>query len=167
MGESWSLVLGGTVATGHAPPPGFVEGGVLDDDGPRTLLAGGDLYLKYMPPNHVANYFAVTVQSEYFWRQTFAEGANPRSRDAGFYAQIVAQLARRWHMGGRFDQLGIPASAIQPRGDRVSVMAMFTPSEFSRVRLQGEREKVDNGNPIYEALLLLEFSIGAHGAHPF
>jgi hypothetical protein len=167
VGESWSLFLGGTVATGHASPPGLAEGGVLDAEGPRTLLAGGDLYLKYMPPNHVANYFAVTVQSEYFWRQTFAEGANPRNRDAGFYAQIVAQLARRWHMGGRFDQLGIPASAIQPRGDRVSAMAMFTPSEFSRVRLQGEREKVDDGAAIYEALLLLEFSIGAHGAHPF
>jgi hypothetical protein len=35
------------------------------------------------------------------------------------------------------------------------------------VRLQGEREKVDDGAAIYEALLLLEFSIGAHGAHPF
>jgi hypothetical protein len=46
-------------------------------------------------------------------------------------------------------------------------MAMFTPSEFSRLRLQVQREKVDAGSAIYEALLLLEFSIGAHGAHPF
>jgi zinc/manganese transport system substrate-binding protein len=106
------------------------------------------------------------LQSEYFWRHTSAEGATPAQSDAGFYAQIVAQLARRWHLGARFDQLGIPASAIQPKGDRISGMVMFTPSEFSRLRLQGQREKVDSGAPSTKALLLLEFSIGAHGAHP-
>ena len=167
LGESWSLFLGATVATGHAPPAGFTEGGNLDGNGPRTLLAGGDLYLKYMPPNHVLNYFALSVQSEYFWRRTSADGTTPVQTDAGFYAQLVAQLARRWHLGARFDQLGIPASALQPKGDRISGMVMFTPSEFSRVRLQGEREKVDSGGASYEALLLLEFSVGAHGAHPF
>ena len=167
LGESWSLFLGGTVATGHAPPAGLSEGSTLDNNGPRTLLAGGDLYLKYMPPNHVANYFALSLQSEYFWRRTSAEGTSAAQSDAGFYAQIVAQIARRWHLGARFDQLGLPASAIQPKGDRLSGMVMFTPSEFSRLRLQGQREKVDSGGAIYEALLLLEFSIGAHGAHPF
>ena len=167
LGEAWSRFLGATVATGHAPPAGFTEGNNLDGNGPRTLLAGGDLYLKYMPPNHVMNYFALSVQSEYFWRRTATDGSNQVQTDAGFYAQIVAQLTRRWHLGARFDQLGIPASAIQPKGDRISGMVMCTPSEFSRVRLQGEREKVDSGGAIYEALLLLEFSVGAHGAHPF
>jgi len=107
------------------------------------------------------------LQSEYFWRRTSAASTTAAMTDAGFYAQIVAQLARRWHLGVRFDQLGIPASAMQPKGDRLSAMAMFTPSEFSRLRLQCQREKVDAGDAIYEALLLLEFSIGAHGAHPF
>jgi hypothetical protein len=167
LGESWSLFLGGTAATGHATPAGLAEGADLTANGPRTLLAGGDIYLKYMPPNHVANYFALALQAEYFWRRAWADGANGAVADAGFYAQIVAQLARRWHMGARFDQLGVPASAIQPKGDRISAMAMFTPSEFSRLRLQGQREKVDTGGPVYEVLLLLEFSIGAHGAHPF
>ena len=167
LGESWSLFLGGTVVSGHASPAGFTEGSALDSNGPRTWLAGGDLYLKYMPPNHVANYFALSLQSEYFWRRTSPDGTKAVQTDAGFYAQIVAQLARRWHLGARFDQLGIPASAIQPKGDRLSGMVMFTPSEFSRLRFQGEREKVDNGGAIYEVLMLLEFSIGAHGAHPF
>jgi hypothetical protein len=167
LGESWSLMLGATFATGHAPPTGLVEGASLDGNGPRSLLAGGDLYLKYMPPNRVANYFAIALQSEYFLRRISADAAASSQTDAGFYAQIVAQLARRWHTGFRFDQLGIPASERVPKGDRLSAMVMFTPSEFSRVRLQGEREKVDVGGPVYEALLLLEFSIGAHGAHPF
>jgi hypothetical protein len=170
LGESWSLFVGGTVVTGHAPPapPAVIaENSTLESNGPRTLLAGGDVYLKYMPPNHVASYFALSVQSEYFWRHTASEGAAPAQSDAGFYTQIVAQLARRWHLGARFDQLGLPASDLQPKGDRLTGMVMVTPSEFSRLRLQGQREKVDRGGAIYEALLLLEFSIGAHGAHPF
>ena len=78
-----------------------------------------------------------------------------------------AQVARRWRLGTRFDQLGLPRSVLQPKGDRISAMVDFTPSEFSRLRLQGQREKVDIGGPVYEALLLLEYSIGAHGAHPY
>jgi hypothetical protein len=66
LGEAWSLFVGGTVAAGHAPPAGFTEGRTLDSNGPRTWLAGGDLYLKYMPPNHVANYFALSVAVRVF-----------------------------------------------------------------------------------------------------
>jgi hypothetical protein len=165
--ESWSLFVGATVATGHAMPAGSTEDAVLPANGPRTLLAGGDLYLKYMRPNRVAGTFALALQAECFWRRTWAAERVQAASDAGFYAQLVARLARRWHVGARFDQLGLPASDIQAKGARVSGMAMFTPSEFSRVRLQAQREKIDEGDAIYEALLLLEFSIGAHGAHPF
>jgi hypothetical protein len=167
LAESWSLMLGATGATGHAPAAGFTPEAGQVGNGPRSLLAGGDLYLKYMPPNRVASYVAIALQSEYFLRRIAAEGGAPAQVDAGFYAQLVAQFARRWHAGLRFDQLGLPASDTVRKGARHSVMVMFTPSEFSRVRLQGEREKVDLGGPVYEALLLLEFSIGAHGAHPF
>ena len=167
LSSSWSLFVGGSSVTGHAPPAGFTGNTDLAADGPRSVLAGGDLYLKYMPPNRVTSYFALALQAEYFWRHLFADGASAAQSDAGFYVQMVAQLARRLHAGARFDQVGSPASDLQPKGDRLSAMVMFTPSEFSRVRLQGEREKVDRGDAIYEALLLLEFSIGAHGAHPF
>lgn len=167
LGESWSLLAGGTVATGHAPPAGSAEGDELAANGPRTLLAGGDLYLKYMPPNRVAGYFALALQAECFWRRTAAAAGAAAQADAGFYAQLVARLARRWHAGVRFDQLGLPASELAAKGARVSAMAMFTPSEFSRLRLQAQREKVATGAAIYEALLLLELSIGAHGAHSF
>lgn len=167
LGESWSLFVGATAATGHGAPAGTDEEVELAESGPRTLLAGGDVYLKYRPPNRVAGYFSLAWQAELFWRRIWAAGDEPAAADAGFYAQLVAQLSRRWHMGARFDQIGLPASALVPRGARVSAMAMFTPSEFSRVRLQGQREKVDTGGPVYEALLLLEFAMGAHGAHPF
>jgi hypothetical protein len=167
VNESWSVYLGYTVATGHAPPPGFTEGADLVADGPRSELAVYDLYLKYRPPNRVRSYFGLALQAEYFWRKILAAGESPAFVDTGAYAQLVLQLSRRWHTGGRFDQVGLARSERQPRGARVSAMAMFTPSEFSRLRLQGQREKVDLGGPVYEALLLLEFAIGAHGAHPF
>jgi hypothetical protein len=167
LGESWSLMLGATFATGHAPPAGLVQGTPLESSGPRSLLAGGDLYLKYKRPNRVASDFAIALQAEYFLRKIVADQSAAAQTDAGFYAQVVAQLSRRWHGGFRFDQLGIPSSDLVSKGARWSAMVMFTPSEFSRVRLQGQREKVDRGGPVYEALLALEFSIGAHGAHPF
>lgn len=168
LGESLSLMLGATFATGHAPVPGTAADATnVEQNGPRSVLAGGDLYLKYMPPNRSLGYFALALQSEYFVRRIASAAGGPVEVDAGFYAQVVAQLARRWHAGVRFDQLGVPSSDLVAKGDRMSVMAMFTPSEFSRIRLQGDREKVDRGGPVYEALLLLEFSIGAHGAHPF
>jgi hypothetical protein len=167
LGEAWSLMLGATFATGHAPPAGRAEGASLEGNGPRSLLAGGDLYLKYLPPNRVASHFALALQAEYFLRRIAGEAGAPEQSDAGCYAQLVAQVARRWHTGARFDQLGLPSSERVPKGDRWSAMVMFTPSEFARLRLQGQREKVEAGGPVYEALLLLEFSIGAHGAHPF
>jgi hypothetical protein len=165
IGESWSLFLGATTAAGHASSRALDQGEPLTSNGPRSLLAGGDLYLKYMPPNRVASYFALALQAEYFWRRLWADGDT--TSDAGFYAQLVAQLSRRFHTGVRFDQVGLPASTVQAKGARMSAMAMFTPSEFSRVRVQVQREKVDQDDAIFEALLLLEFSIGAHGAHPF
>lgn len=167
LSPSWSLFVGGSCVTGHAPPAGFTGDSELVADGPRAVLAGGDLYLKYMPPNRVASYFTLALQSEYFWRHIWGDLTNSSQSDAGFYVQVVAQLARRLHAGARFDRVGAPSSALQPKGDRMSAMVMFTPSEFSRVRLQGGRERIGDGDAIYEALLLLEFSIGAHGAHPF
>jgi len=165
LGESLSLLLGATAARGHSPPVATSGDVPETSNGPHSLLVAGDLYLKYMPPNRTGGYFTVALQSEYFLRRIAGDRAT--QVDAGFYAQLVSQLARRFHVGFRFDQLGLPASDLVPTGDRLSAMAMFTPTEFSRVRLQGAREKVEVGGPVYEALLLLEFAIGAHGAHAF
>jgi hypothetical protein len=168
LSESWSLNVGLTGATGHAPPPGLdPDAQPLTANGPSSLLGGADLYLKYRPPNHVAHYFSFALQAEYFARRVSEfEGASA-AIDAGFYAQLVAQLTRRWHAGVRYDLVGAPASALQSRVERVMGMAMFTPSEFSRIRLQASRQSSAVETASWEALLLLEYSIGAHGAHPF
>lgn len=77
----------------------------------------------------------------------------------GFYASADYQLARRWHTGVRLDK------ADQDRG--VSATLTFWPSEFSQLRGQVRRTRIDNGPTFNEVLLQLQFSIGAHGAHTF
>jgi hypothetical protein len=164
--ESWSLYFGLSGAAGHAPPPGLGDG-PLAANGPRSLLAGVDLYLKFKPPNHVQHYFSFALQAEYFARRVSSFEGGPAFSDGGFYAQLVAQLSRRWHAGLRYDLVGAPASDLQPKIERMTAMAVFTPSEFSRIRLQGSREHSPDSEAGWEALLVLEYSIGAHGAHPF
>ena len=44
---------------------------------------------------------------------------------------------------------------------------VWYPSEFLRLRLQGAYDHRPAGQDGLEALLHVEFVIGAHGAHPF
>ena len=48
-----------------------------------------------------------------------------------------------------------------------SLSLTFRPSEFSIVRGQYRRTQYAEGIDANELLLQLNFSIGAHGAHPF
>jgi hypothetical protein len=47
------------------------------------------------------------------------------------------------------------------------VILTFWPSEFSQVRGELRRRRYAGGITANEALLQLQFAIGAHGAHPF
>ncbi len=91
----------------------------------------------------------------------------------GFYASADYQLARRWFTGVRFDAAGrafVSEGGPTARGtDRgVSATLTFWPSEFSQIRGQLRRTKYgDLDKAVNEALLQLQFSIGAHGAHTF
>jgi hypothetical protein len=51
--------------------------------------------------------------------------------------------------------------------NRISALASWMPSEFQRIRLQVSYDRLPGGQDGVEALLHLEFAIGAHGAHPF
>jgi hypothetical protein len=53
---------------------------------------------------------------------------------------------------------------------RTSAMVDFSPSEFSRIRLQvsnGDYETEDGTQNVWEAFVQLTVSLGAHGAHQF
>jgi hypothetical protein len=122
-------------------------------------------------------------QSEIFQRREKGDyaltGGVPLPYDAdqqGWYAQAVYQPMPRWRFGGRVDGLsaddpgplfdGTPLarSASDPR--RYSIMADWSNSEFSRLRLQFTRDEAGTEDDTQWGVQYIH-SIGAHGAHAF
>ncbi|MBI4988704.1 MAG: TonB-dependent receptor [Rhodocyclales bacterium] len=107
-----------------------------------------------------------------------------RSRQTGGYAQAVWQFMPQWRVGYRYDWLNAgskrydPASvfaALDPanayfsgyRPQRHSIMADWSQSEFSRLRLQFARDRSMQGLSDNQVTLQYIMSLGAHGAHKF
>ena len=108
----------------------------------------------------------------------------------GFYVSGDYQVNRRWIVAGRFDrsqrgqclptnpETTIPCHAIalstnftrnaallQDSGG--SFLVTYVPSEFSLIRTQFRRARYGEGRTANEFLFQFQFSMGAHGAHPF
>ena len=91
------------------------------------------------------------------------------------------RVARRWNLGLRGEVLGLPRGRsydqhanllLDPRGYVASAAITWNLSEFARVRLHGEghfHDRAADGAVKNFAVVLvqLEYSMGAHGAHPF
>jgi hypothetical protein len=100
-----------------------------------------------------------------------------RAVQSGWYVQGVYQFARRWRVGLRTERLdsgtpdyGLNAAAFPAAGYRParhSAMVDFSPSEFSRVRLQLARDLARQGRPDNQLFLQYQMSLGAHGAHGY
>jgi hypothetical protein len=130
---------------------------------PRTFLYGADLYVKWKPPSEVDGAFSLAWTTEYFVRKL------GRFLDGGLYTQLVATVAKRWTVGLREDVLGLPASEVQALTSKTALSVGFGFTEFARVRAQVEREFAHSGlvKDAWGAYLVLEISMGAHGAHAF
>ena len=108
----------------------------------------------------------------------------------GYYASADYQLGRRWFLGGRFDRsergacqptnpptislttppvitpCNLPyTSLVQDTGG--SLVLTYWPSEFSQIRGQLRRTRYGDAFTTNEFLFQFQFSMGAHGAHPF
>jgi hypothetical protein len=104
------------------------------------------------------------------------EGAY-RATQSGWYVQGVYQFMPHWRLGLRTEQLdaGSPdyganagyfaASDYRPRKN--TLMLDFSPSEFSRFRLQFGQDKSRAGVTDNQITLQYLMSLGAHGAHAF
>lgn len=98
---------------------------------------------------------------------------------SGWYAQCVHQFRPRWRLGARYDQLDpgvaqigaanatnlISNFAFQPK--RTTVMLDYSPSEFSRLRLQIAQNSSHQNLPDTQFFLQYLMSLGAHGAHSY
>ncbi|HRE16233.1 MAG TPA: hypothetical protein PLW86_04075, partial [Rhodocyclaceae bacterium] len=160
-------------------------------DGSSRIWGINGVY-KWAPSGN-ASRTSFKLQGEYFWRResghltydpdTLAQAIGYRSSQAGGYVQGVYQFLPAWRVGLRYDRLhsgnpsfdfgssGLSATdfpllaAYRPR--RSSLMFDYSPSEFSRLRLQFARDQsrpdaVDN-----QILLQYIMSLGAHGAHAY
>jgi hypothetical protein len=82
----------------------------------------------------------------------------------GGYAQAVLRDGPYFEVGARVERA--PAE-VGGGEERASLLAAWLPSEFERLRAQLSYDRLPGGRDGLEALLQLEFAIGAHGAHPF
>lgn len=123
------------------------------------------------------------LQAEYLRSQNDGDftpdggSATPYSATpSGWYVQAVYQFMPRWRVGVRHDQLqadnpgaAFAGTVLDDQGydpKRNSVMIDYSNSEFSRVRLQYNR---DESQPEADNQWFLQYtmSLGAHGAHIF
>ncbi|TCS69466.1 hypothetical protein EDC61_12027 [Sulfuritortus calidifontis] len=131
----------------------------------------------------------LTLQAEYFRREESGrlacDGAGTlcagdpsdrhRSKQSGWYAQTVYQFMPRWRAGLRYERLdsgtldfgGLPLDAPDYNPDKTSLMLDWSPSEFSRIRLQFARDRSMQGIDENQVTLQYIMSLGAHGAHKF
>jgi hypothetical protein len=130
-------------------------------------LGAVDVYLRWRP---LATRSYVALQGELFGRR-FVHVDLP-SAGSG-YAQLVWRQDAYFGYGVRYDQApsgpdyGAPAGAATGDERRYSAVGIWYPSEFQRLRLQLTHDVRPGGQLGFEALVGLEFGIGAHGAHPF
>jgi hypothetical protein len=166
-------------------------------DGDSKLWIADFVY-KYAPDGNsrVTNfkvqgeYFRRTEDGDLTFDNEGATGLGPLagdydSRQSGWYVQAVYQFIPRWRVGLRFDRLdsgdadialvdgGVLSPADFPllasdNPKRLSAMLDFSPSEFSRLRLQLARdESRPDGTEDTQIVLQYIHSLGAHGAHRF
>ncbi|HUP90811.1 MAG TPA: hypothetical protein VM074_01080 [Solimonas sp.] len=156
-----------------------------------SRLSGVDLVYKWSPGGNPALTNAV-LQAEYMVRSEHgtvvsdpdgaADASDYEGRQAGFYVQGVYQFMPRWRTGLRYDRLSASNTVANPvagtsletladNGDtpqRWSAMVDFSNSEFSRFRLQFNRDESRPGDEKDNQLLVQYiFSLGSHPAHQF
>jgi hypothetical protein len=148
-------------------------------------------------PNQNPTYNNFKLQGEYFRRKengnlTYDTAGTSQgtqtggytSRQSGWYLQGAYQFMPMWRLGYRYDKLdsgstsiGVVDSGALTAADfpilapynptRQTVMADWSPSEFSRLRLQFARDYSRADATDNQVFLQYIASLGAHGAHKF
>ncbi len=100
-----------------------------------------------------------------------------RAVQSGWYVQGIYQFMPRWRVGLRTEQLdagspdyGLNAASFANDGFRPkknTLMLDFSPSEFSRVRLQLAQDRSREGVTDKQLFVQYQMSLGAHGAHSY
>jgi hypothetical protein len=159
--ESTNLTLGTSYARGHS----------FWGDG-KNQLFGVDATLRWKPLRR-AIYRSFVGRSEFIWsRTTVGPNVDPDisylhiSKPFGYYVSGDYQFARRWFVGGRYDWSERNYNSILHDSGGSAILT-YWPSEFSQIRGQFRRTRYAENVTANELLFQFQFSMGAHGAHPF
>jgi hypothetical protein len=189
--EEASILFGISNAMGTARNDQGYSGGMGNAVDANTDIVGGDLTVKYS----LDAIRFVSLQSEYMYRvmngkeysdsflSNFIYPPSPLDKhNSGFYAQVAAKLDQLWEIGLRYDllmqndvSLGGANQHMPSNLPRYSAMIEYNPTEFSRLRLQLDRDESryiqssggSSRQPYTQIILQANLTIGAHGAHAF
>ena len=158
--ENSNVDLGASYSRGHN-----ASGVVNTTDVGRftTGLFGVDATYRWRPLQR-SIYHSFIGRAEWIWSRR-DQPFGPQ-KAMGLYASGDYQVGRRWFAGGRYDRSDHAdnASLFDQGG---SFILTYWPSEFSQVRGQYRRTNFAGALTADEFLFQFQFSIGAHGAHPF
>ncbi len=154
-----------------------------------TDIIGGDLTVKYSLDairfiSFQGEYMYRVMNGTEYTRDTSNVVLSPSldKHNSGFYTQVAAKLDQRWEIGVRCDLLmqndvllGGADQHMPSNLPRYSAMIEYSPTEFSRLRLQLDRDlscyaQTSGGwsqQPYTQIILQANLTIGAHGAHAF
>ena len=185
IGNNQSWRLGGYLLSGDSKSTGRKS-----NEDAVIFLGESDLYvtdLRYVwAPTGNARNKEVIFQTEYFWRSedgTYQDTENSTGivdfddSSDGLYVQGIYKFAPRWRAGARYSRLfpaDVPTGLVDSNLDSKNFdprayagMIDWTNSEFSRVRLQYNHEKLKDGQTDKQFMMQYVISIGAHGAHKY
>jgi hypothetical protein len=160
--ESTNIDLGISYAHGHSP---FADA--------ANQVYGLDATLRWKPLRR-SIYRSFVARAEFIRARSVidstAAGAAPLlgavQKPFGYYVSGDYQLARRWFLGARFDRSDrFTDTRLHDTGG--SLLLTYWPSEFSQIRGQLRRTRYGENLTANELLFQFQFSMGAHGAHPF
>lgn len=188
-GGAWRLGLSHLAADADGRATG-------EEDSPETFAFTGDSALsvvdfvyKWAPDGNPAQRNFL-LNAEYFHRDEdgtvdFDDGLGGGASSGydgtqgGFYVQGIYQFMPRWRVGLRYDRLkadntlATPDPAFDTLADaaaatRISTMLDFSNSEFSRIRVQYNRDESRPGGEADDQVFVQYImSIGSHAAHQF
>ncbi|MDG1287443.1 MAG: hypothetical protein P8P30_07740 [Rickettsiales bacterium] len=184
IGHNQSWRIGASLLHGEA------DGTRASNEDTVTFSGDSSLYIadaRYVwAPTGNAREQEVILQGEYFWRQedglyedtnAGTGGVNFDDSSSGWYAQSVYKFDPQWRIGARYSQLnaadtplGLAGSALDADGynpKAYSAMLDWTNSEFSRMRLQYNREELSRDQDDNQFTVQYIMSLGAHGAHKY
>lgn len=141
-----------------------------------TSIYGADAYLKWTPVQNQRGFPFLAWQTELIERRYEAGDTDAADRevltDTGGYSQVLWGFRPGRVAGLRFEHAdgnGDNATdALRDARKRVAVNMTWYPTEYSKLRVQINRDDAEHLNKKVNALWLqMEYNLGSHAAHTF